>query len=1328
MACPKGRVALAARKPGQSGAMSGTRDRPAGANEETRPPFDSESPTGAESLVETSSPPSPDDAAGSGVASAFGRVAALRSGDFIGGADGNRFEIVQRLGAGAMGIVHLARDSALDRTVALKFITYNRANTSSAQLGELFKLEARLTARLAHENIVRIFDIGEEEGVPFLVMEHLEGRSLDSLLAREEWDALKATKVMTDVARGLAHAHKSGVVHRDLKPSNIFILKEGRAKILDFGLAGLSKLFSHDLSGAAAVGTPNYMPPEQWLGEPQDGRSDIWAAGVIFFEMLAGRAPFLAPSVEALRKLVTSPDPAPSLRQFRPDLPEEAERVVASAINKDLTKRFGTAEELLDALVGLEMALTRSLHAQGADRQSQPRPERRQVTLLSCALADLVGISERMDPEDFGELVGAFFETCATVVRQLEGSLVSHSGGRSVACFGYPVAHEDDAQRAVRAAFLVCEAVRNLKQPGREAPSVQVGIHTGVALAGKLRSDDPGATAVIQGDVPEVTSWLEHRAKPGEILLTQRTQLLLHGLVDLEFLGLESPAGARTPIEIYRAAGLRKVASRFASASLTELTPLVGRDVEVRRVHDRWQRVKSGQGQFVLISGEAGIGKSRMVETLKEQVEADSPAWLTAQCWSHFRHAALHPLVDSILRATDIRPEEAAADKLKKLEAYLGTLQLPPAELVPMLATFLRVPLSAPYQAPQMSPELFKNRLLNALATLLLAMAARQPTVLIVEDLHWSDASTQELLGTLLGRIDRTALLVVATFRPEFQPPWPDGGHLMRISLPRLSDSQASALVALANPRGTLSPESVAELVSRSDGIPLFIEELTRAVVEGASQTIPASLSELLLARLDKLTGAGKDAAQLGAVIGREFAYELIRRAWPGDEVTLRSGLMQLVEAGLLRPQAHGPQDDARYVFKHALVQEAAYRSLAKSARRDHHRRAAEVLARDFPHVAEAQPELMAHHYAEAGENEKAMASLEKAGQLAAQRAAVGDAEAHYRHALQLLELQPESTARDRDELRLQLALGAPMMAARGYANPDVKKTYARALELCQRAGEDAQVFASLLGLWYFYMVSGGVRISADLGRQLLAQAQQSADPVRLMLAHRALGTSLMLCGEFQACHDHTVQGAALYDPGQHGKLVLKFGQDPGVLNILYVAWSAWYLGFADEALRACRTGRRAGPGAPASSHQYDRAHVSGAPAQLPGRVSARQPARRAGHGHRHPARAGALASHVQNRIRLGADRPRSPRARLRSDQGRRRELEKNRRQIRAHVLSLVARLGSVAVWRARRRDEHARRNRGADRRDGRALHRGRVVAPARRSHAAARPREGTRG
>jgi TOMM system kinase/cyclase fusion protein len=1103
---------------------------------------------------------------------AVDRLATLQAGDFVGGPDGRRFEIVERLGGGSMGVVHLARDNALERTVALKFITREWTGAPPERIGELFRLEARLTARLAHENIVRIFDLGSEHGVPFLVMEHLEGRTLESLLAKEEWNALRATRIMIDVARGLAHAHKVGVVHRDLKPSNIFVLKDGRAKILDFGLAGLGSLAADPVSGSSSVvGTPNYMPPEQWLAQPQDGRSDIWAAGVIFFELLIGRKPFVESNLELLRRVVTSDDPAPSLCQLRPDLPEEADRIVARALKKDITQRFGAAEELLDALVGLELTLTRNVQAEDARQIKRPRPERRQVTLLSCALADLMSIAERMEPDDFGELVSEFFEICATVTRQLEGTMVSHTGGRSVACFGYPVAHEDDAQRAVRAAFLISEAMQRLARRGAEVPAVQVGIHTGLAVAGRLSGNDPESPAVIQGDVPELTAWLERRARPGQILLTERTALLLRGVVHLESLGLESPEGARA-IELYRAIGVREAPSRFTPSSPTGFTPLVGRDAEVEQLRALWEQTKKERGQAALVSGEAGIGKSRMVEVLRSRVAGESHTWLTAQCWSHFRNSALHPLVDCILHSADIHPDLAPSEKLKKLESGLATLRLPLEETVPLLATFLHIPLSPPYEAPQLGPDAFKNKLLETLIGTLLAMALRQPTLLIVEDLHWSDASTLELLDVLLGRLNTAPLMVLATFRPEFQPPWPERSHVTRIPVRRLSAAETATMVELAS-RGTHFPrDMMVQLVGRSDGIPLFVEELTRAVIEsGASQSIPASLNELLLARLDRLEGGGKEVAQLSAVLGREFTYDLIRRAGTMDEQSLRDGLRRLVEAGLLRRR--GELGEVRYVFKHALIQEAAYGSLTRSQQREYHRRAAEVLANDFPDIAETQPELLAHHYAEAAEDAKAIAYLEKAGQVAARRAALTDAETHYRRALQLLVRQPESPARDRDELRLQLGLAAPLMAVRGYANPDVRETYARARELCQRAGDDAQLFESVLGLWYFYMVSGEVVISADLGNQLLAQAEKRADPVPLMLAHRALGTSLMLCGDFQACREHTEQGLNLYDRAQHGKLVLKYGQDPGVTNTVYLAWSLWYLGFADRALERVEQG-----------------------------------------------------------------------------------------------------------------------------------------------------------
>jgi TOMM system kinase/cyclase fusion protein len=1108
-------------------------------------------------------------------------VATRRLGDTVGGDDNKRFELRERLGSGGMGTVFLAFDTLLDRTVALKFLTGAGAEDDVV---ERLRLEARATARLNHENIVRIFDLGSADGVPFLAMEYVDGQPLATVAARGEIDALRAVRIMADVARGLAHAHRMGIVHRDLKPSNVILARDGRAKILDFGIATVGAW----LGGRAATdlsGTPWYMGPEQWRNDPQDGRSDIWAAGVMLFELLTGKPPFPGEYPMQVFARVLSPEPAPSIRSIRPDLPEEAERVVERALRKDLAQRLGTAEEMLDLLVGVQIALERNVRAaahEAAPRvTSRPASERRQVTLLSCSLDGLLGLAGELELDEFADLLGSFFAICTTVVRQLDGAVIAALGGRIVACFGYPVAHEDGAQRAVRAAMLINGALGGFTRKDGTAHGARVGVHTCFAVVGKEgsgRDERP----LVRGTGPHLATWLEQQAARGEIFISRRTQALLRGMFEVALVGTRTPDGGR-PMEVLGVLRPVDAESRFEHVGALELTPIVGREAEAGDLRDAWAEAVAGHGQFVLLDGEAGMGKSRLVQLLRAQLADEPHTRISCQCWPHFSSSALHAIVDGLMRGVGIRPENPAAERLSKLAESIAALQLDTAEYVPLLATYLSIPLSAPYVAPALSPDLLKSRVMEALLALLLKVAAQQPTLLVVEDLHWSDAASLELLELLLARVGGARLMVLLTFRPELRVQWSERAHLRRISLARLTSSQTAAMVTLTSRGRSLPAEVVERLVERAEGNPLFIEELTVVVADHwygardaaasartfAAGAIPASLQELLHARLDGLAGAGKEVAQVGAVLGREFSLEILERVCPLDEAVFRRGLMQLVEAGVVRQEGLGA--NKRYVFKHALIQEAAYQSLVRDARRELHRRAAAAMIACSPDEVELHPELLAHHHAEGGELEQAIPALEKAAQRAVQRWANVDAATHLQRALALLATLPESNARDRRELALRLALGAPLMSTRGYAAPEVHATYARARDLCPAVGDDAQLFPAVLGLWQFYMVGGEAETSAVLGRQLLTQAQSSADPIKLMLAHRGLGTSLLLLGDYAGCRAHTTLGLALYDRERHGALAVRFGQDPGVTNGLYLAWALWFLGDVDEAVVRAR-------------------------------------------------------------------------------------------------------------------------------------------------------------
>ena len=940
---------------------------------------------------------------------------------------------IELLGQGGMGAVFLARDRLLDRTIAVKFITYSKEHTSREKVVELFKMEARAAARLNHESIMRVFDLGTYGGMPFLVMEHLEGQALSSMMQGEGFDALRATRILADVARGLAHAHRIGIVHCDIKPSNIFLVKDGRAKILDFGLATIFRgqgapASLNSLSHFSSVaGTPRYMSPEQWRGERRDGRTDLWALGVICFELLTGRTPLDALEFSLIRNQLLSPHPLPSVRHLRPDLPPEADALVARALCKDIAKRFGTADEFLNALVGLEVVLARSLQASPHEQvvdQMRPRASQRQVSLISLGLANVASLAEQLDLEALSSFLANFFEIGGTVVRQLDGTLVSAVAGRILACFGHPVAHEDDAQRAVRAALVVAEAVRALgRQSGLDAV-LKVGIHTGSVLV-----DQSGASSdsALQGGATDVAIGLERQAEAGTISLSGSTAALTSWLFDLERLGTHTPDGGARPIEVFRVIAQKRVASRFQQSALAGLTPLVGRDKEMKYLGNLWTRAEAGHGQFVLISGEAGIGKSRLIEAFKDDVIRESGTTITAQCWAYFRNAAFNPLMELAQRSMRIAVEDSPAEKFGKLEAFVHHFALDADEHVPILANLLSIPTGGAFPALNLSPDVFRIRLIDSLTEILLRTANERPTLLLVEDVHWSDASTQELLVTLLDRIAGARILVLLTFRPDHHHTFPVRAHLHHLPLTRLPPELTAAMVALASPGRNLHADVIATLVERTDGIPLFVEELTRMVVEssrpeddGASAggammvSIPLTLTELLLARLDRLAGAGKEVAQLGAVLGREFTFNLIERASHLDGERLRGGLLQLVEAGLVRfLEGRG---GARYIFNHALVQETAYGSLLKSQRLAHHLRVAEMIAREFGDVAEQQPELLAHHFTEAGAALKALPYLEKAGQRAVQRSAHIDAISHYQRAIQLLANLPDDADRARRE------------------------------------------------------------------------------------------------------------------------------------------------------------------------------------------------------------------------------------------------------------------------------------------------------------------------
>jgi class 3 adenylate cyclase/predicted ATPase len=818
--------------------------------------------------------------------------------------------------------------------------------------------------------------------------------------------------------------------------------------------------------------------------------------------------------------------------------------------------------------------------------------ERRQLTVLFCDLVDSTVLASQLDPEDLREVVRAYQDTCAKVIARFDGHIAQYLGDGLLIYFGYPLAHEDDAQRAVRAGLGMVEAVGQLNtRLGQERGvqlAVRLGVHTGLVVVGEVGSGTRQEQLAL-GETPNLAARLQSLAAPNTLVISAATFQLLGGFFACQPLGTPPLKGLAQPLAVYRVLYEQMARSRLEAASPTGWTPLVGREQEIGLLQERWAQVKEGLGQVVLLSGEAGIGKSRLVQVLTAQVAAEPQAWMTpCQCSPYHQHSALYPWIELLERVVlHFEREESSQQKLRKLEGFLVQYGLPLAEAVPLLATLLSLPLTADYAPLALSPERQKQQTLQALLTILLRIAAQQPVLFVMEDLHWVDPSTLELLSLLVDQGPTARILALCTCRPDFTPPWTGRAHLTQITVPRLPSRQAVEVIRQVAHGKALPPEVVAQIVAKTDGVPLFVEELTKMVLESdllqeqddryelagplPPLAIPATLHDSLMARLDRLATV-KALAQLGATLGREFSYALLQAVSPWDEDTLRRGLLQLVEAEFLYQRGLPPQ--ATYVFKHALIQEAAYQSLLKSTRQQYHQRIAQAVEAQFPELVETQPALLAHHYTEAGFREQALVYWQRAGQQALQRSANLEAISHLTKGLELLMTLPDTPGRAQQELNLQIALGPALMATQGIAAPEVEQTYARARALCAQVGETPQLFPTLLGLCRFYRNQGALSTARELGEQLDRLAQHAAAPTPRMEAHDVLAGILTFLGDYPAARRHCEQGIALTDPTAQQALTLRHVEAPGVMCLLHAALTLWCLGYPTQAVRRMEEAR----------------------------------------------------------------------------------------------------------------------------------------------------------
>src|SRR6516164_1288631 len=841
---------------------------------------------------------------------------------------------------------------------------------------------------------------------------------------------------------------------------------------------------------------------------------------------------------------------------------------------------LGHRKRLLRAISGLPARDASAAPSASISATPHDAAERRQLTVMFCDLVGSTALSARFDPEELRDEIRAYQNTVSAVVARYDGFVAKYMGDGVLAYFGYPRAHEDDAERAVRAGLEIEGAVKGLETRGTERLAVRSGIATGIVVVGDLVGEGSAQEQAGVGETPNLAARLQALAQSGQIVLAGATRRLIGDLFRLRDLGRQAVKGFAEPVEAFAVEGVAAVVSRFEAAR-RGLTDLVGRAAESALLRDRLREAWAGAGQIVLLSGEAGIGKSRLAAQLAAEVANEPHTRLRYQCSPYHRDSVLHPFVVALGRAARLAPEEPAETQLDKLEAVLAPARI--AETAPLFASLLSIPTGERYPPLALSAAQQRRLTLAALLDQVEALARQTPVLMLFEDVHWADATSLEVLDLTVERVRTLPVLMLITFRSEYETPWTGLSHVTSIVLDRLAPAEVETLAEHVA-GGPLPPEVTAQIVAKTDGVPLFVEELTKTLLEGGLLVagpqgwrlegplppfaVPATLQDSLAARLDRLAPV-KEIAQIGAAIGREFSYPLLRAGAGRDEPALRAALVQLEEAGLLFRSGMPP--DARYTFKHALVQDTAYETLLKSRRQILHRHIADVLRGEFAAVAAAEPELVAHHLTQAGLDEPAIEWWGQAGDQALRRSAFKEAASHLGKAAELADKIAEaapSAAPGIDRLRLQTSLGNALSWAKGYMAAETSAAFARARELANQVEDASERFSAYYGLWSVHRTRGEPEPMREITEFFLREATARPDCPEAVIAHRIAGLTCFYFGDFAGAHQHYQNTVELYDPGRHGDFANWFGTDPRATAEIFNALTLWVLGRVDEALR----------------------------------------------------------------------------------------------------------------------------------------------------------------
>ena len=809
--------------------------------------------------------------------------------------------------------------------------------------------------------------------------------------------------------------------------------------------------------------------------------------------------------------------------------------------------------------------------------------ERRQLTVMFCDLVGSTALASRLDPEDMREILGAYHASVAETTAQYDGFVARYMGDGALVYFGYPQGHEDDAERAVRSGLALVEAIRHLRTS--EPLQVRIGIATGlVVVGGRVGIGDTQERDVV-GETPNLAARLQTLAAPNTIVIGPTTRRLLGALFEYSDLGAIELKGLAEPVQAYRVLRPSAMESRFEALRPAELTPLVGREEEIELLSRRWAQAKAGSGQVILISAEAGIGKSRLIAAFRETVETDPYTRLRYFCSPHHQDSALFPFIAQLERAAGFEHEDMPSTRLGKLEALIGE-NAPIEDDVALLAEMLSLRLDDPHPALDLTPQQKKEKIFETLSRQLAGLARGRPVLMIFEDLHWADPTSRELLDLTVQQIVEMPVLLVTTFRPEFQPPWTGQPHVTSLTLRRLGREESERLVKeIMRDVALLSSDVLDEIVTRTDGVPLFLEELTKAVLEAAasdadhgrravsafpprSLEVPATLHASLMARLDRLGPTAKQIAQVGAVIGRDFSYALLAAAARRTAVELGDPLRRLVEAGLVFRRGVPPH--ATFQFKHTLVRDTAYGTLLRGQRRALHIQVGLALEKDFPEIVATQPEILAHHFTEGGLADKATDYWLRAGKNATARSANREAIGHLRRGIEAVGHLPADASRDQLELNLQFVLGPCLIATLGPIADEALATFERARELCERLQGPPEHLNVLYWLAVMRGVRGELQAALEATGAGIDLAKMRADPSALINFLRGCALALILMGRPAEALARTEEAVATFNSSDNRTRLASraAGQDAGVAGRAVMAWSLWFLGYPDKATK----------------------------------------------------------------------------------------------------------------------------------------------------------------